>query len=264
LRIAALPLALLVGLLVGPTAAGCQGPQPARYPEAILREYQARFDAVRAALANVAPRLPTDPAPAQPSCTRPVDPVPVYRGYDSVTDYDAGNVEAMMAQDLAVQLPRRFTLDEYVVRPGFLTRGLQVTSARGPLGTGEFAVDDGFGRETDLTGALDKSRRLRLFLDAGLRMRYVLALRVVSFTRITVEAFPPELGPAAIASGNVTVDAIVVDPQTGDVPCRFTAGAGPLGSVPFSARTGIDYDTMYREMQDTLVRTMSGIVADLP
>jgi hypothetical protein len=240
---------------VTPVVTGCgdDGPDEPRYPENILTEYRPRYDVLRAAVAAGTPSLPADPAPATAACTRPVEPAFDYIRYDAVENFEPGNTETVLAEwasDLAYPLDR--TLTKYSVVPGFLARGLQITGDRGPLGSNEYAVGPGYARETDKTGAMDKTVLLRKVLDAGLRIRYLVVLRVTAFTQPVPITEPNE----ARFVGDVSVDASVLDLVTGDVPCRFRAAATASNAVQWAERFSTAEDRLFQDMQTSLDLTI--------
>jgi hypothetical protein len=224
------------------------------YPVTVLSEYRPRYDGIRTALAESASRLPQE-RPARNACSRAVTPLLSVADdeftYEEITD----NAELFMEGDLtSPDVPENrdapASLDRFTVRSGYLARGLRITGPKGPLGSNDFKVGPDYGSETYRVGEEDPGRRLAKILDTGLRMRYVVALRVVKYTPPDVKSVPEEVGWGQYAVGEVTVDAFVIDLKQRDVPCRFRASGQTAHSVFWTEGTA--EEAIYKDIRRSL------------
>jgi hypothetical protein len=117
------------------------------------------------------------------------------------------------------------------------------------LGSNAFKVGPNYGDEI-YPFDKDAGRRLAKNLDAGLRVRYVVALRVTRYTPPDVKSVPEEAGWGQYAVGGVTVDAFVIDLKRGDVPCRFRANGQSPHSVMWTEGTA--EEAIYKEIRESL------------
>ncbi|MCR6490534.1 hypothetical protein M8542_47805 [Amycolatopsis sp. OK19-0408] len=211
----------------------------------LLREYQPRYEAVRGVLDGFASRVP-EASPTAPVCDRQVAPAFDLAGGARLGD--PGNTELVMADQLATPeealraeaSPADYT--RFSVTPGYLTHGLGVSRLSSSMSPGELANFLGYSGSAAMVNAQDQPTRLKLLLDAGLGVRYLVAVRTVRYEPATPRP-----------SGSVTVDAYVLDLAKGDIPCRFQAtGASPGVMVYEQSRPGDLTQLVYEDIQNHL------------
>ncbi|MFI6435241.1 hypothetical protein [Streptomyces sp. NPDC050759] len=214
--------------------------------KAILKEYGARFEQRRAALAAAASRLPKN-NPVKNSCDRELDPRPYFQPFDHksrvLDSYNSpdqgGNVDIASASE--ADTPERIAdrpgwkLGRFAVAPGWLIRGMWITGPQGPLGTNHFEVTSRYGYEPYKGVEEDPARRLRKILDVGLHKRYAALFRVTTYR---------EPGRPGDEAAVVKADVFIADLEKGDIPCRLTATGEPLDVKGYWYST-----TPYEDMQ---------------
>ncbi|MEU0195826.1 hypothetical protein ABZ250_39415 [Streptomyces afghaniensis] len=167
------------------------------YPVTVLSKYRTRYDRIRTTLAESASHL-SQKNPDHNVCSRTMNPP--LKVADHETDYDekhdeaTDNAELMMESDLTSPgVPESrdapTSLNRYTVLPGFLARDLRITGPKGPLDSNAFKIGPHYGDEIHPFDK-DPGRRLAKNLDAGLRVRYVIELRVTKNTPPDVKSVP--------------------------------------------------------------------------
>ncbi|MGN9763009.1 hypothetical protein [Streptomyces sp. SD31] len=222
------------------------------YPVTVLSEYRSRYDRIRTALAESASHLPQE-SPARNACSRAMTPKLSVADYEYESEEITDNAELFMEEDLtSPDVPANrdtpASLDRFTVLPGYLARGMRITGPKGPLGSNEFKVGPDYGESYEVED--DPGRRLGKILDAGLRMRYVVALRVLKYTPPAVKSFPEDLGWGQYAVGEATVDAFVIDLKRGDVPCHFRTSGETAHSVFWTEGTA--EQAIYKDIRRSL------------
>ncbi|MER8161011.1 hypothetical protein [Streptomyces sp. NPDC094472] len=222
------------------------------YPVTVLSEYRPRYDKIRTVLAESASHLPQE-RPARNACSRAMTPKLSVADYEHEHEEVTDNAELFMQDDLtSADVPENrdtpASLDRFTVLPGYLARGLRITGPKGPLGSNDFKVGPDYGETYDVEK--DPGRRLAKILDAGLGMRYVVALRVLKYTPPDVKSVPEEVGWGQYAVGEVTVDAFVIDLKQGDIPCHLRARGQSGHSVWWTEGTA--EQAIYKDIRESL------------
>lgn len=158
----------------------------------------------------------------------------------------------MLAADLTDPERQHDSRDGFSVDTGYLARGLGMTGPAGPLGSKEISADTGYSARTDINNEPDLANKLRMLLDAGLQVRYVVALRVMDFAPPSWDPVPPRYGSGALPEGGVTVDAFVIDLDQGDVPCQLRAQGTASGTVWTGELDSNVRMTLVRDISKTL------------
>lgn len=222
--------------------------------DSLLREYQPRYDAVRNLVTGFASRVP-QASPTAPACDRTVDPAFAHVG-DAQPLGDLSNAEFIMADRLATpdEEPRDggspTDYSKFSVVPGYLAHGLGISRLPTPLSTGQLMKFTGYSGFAAIVNTQDPPTRLKLLLDAGLGVRYLIAVRVVRYE-------PASPRP----SGSVTVDAFVLDLAKGDIPCRFQATGTSSGVVVYDGSRPADIlPNVYKDIQSDLAADVDDVL----
>lgn len=254
-----------VAAVLSLTACGANGSSSDdAHATAVLGTYRPLYDAIRATLVHTAGRLPTT-SPTAASCTRRI--APTFDDVQSDGDFgEPGNTEVMRIETLPEPYQRPDfdpgdDLDTFLPVSGYLSNGLWLTGREDPLrGTDVFAVGSEHAN-VGITNEQDPSRRLKLLLDAGLKVRYVIAVRVTGYRPPGLDPVDPRYGSGATPTGDVTVDAFVIDLEQHDVPCSFTAHGEARGVAMWTAGTADQ--AIYKDIQTSLALNIDDRLKDL-
>jgi hypothetical protein len=235
--------------------AGCDTddqPEGSNATDSLLREYQPRYETVRNIVTGFASRLPKT-SPATAACDRKVDPPFGYvAGAGPLSD--PGNVELVMADQLTAPPTEESHGDYHTfsVVPGYLAHGLGLSRLPTPMSESRLMNFIGYSGSAPMVNTQEPEQRLKLLLDAGLGVRYLVAVRVVRYD-------PPSARP----DGSVTVDAFVLDLTAGDMPCRFQATGTASAVITWDKSRMSAIEAVYRDIQTHLGIAVNDVLEHL-